>query len=152
MKRIGRKFTDRLIILLAFVIILLTILLTFYVSVCIQMTRRLVDKPNNVPSCPYKADFKKYVKTFLVVLNDSSNAIIFLSFFFHCLRDVERPEIITDDRLIESAIVGCIDTFPDIHDAIDKLQDELFGDSTSISHINPSPNPTLGELLHMKIT
>ncbi|XP_031624803.1 extracellular serine/threonine protein CG31145-like [Contarinia nasturtii] len=124
----SRKLTDRLIISLAFVIILITILITFYINVCMQMTKRkTVEKSNYIPGHPLKTDFQK---------ND------------------EQSKIITSDRLIESnaECIDTTDTFPDIHDAIDKLQDEQFGDITSTTQINPAPNPTLGELLHMKIT
>ena len=60
------------------------------------------------------------------------------------------------DRVIETdePIDKPTDTFHDIHDVIEKLEDNLLGhshshSSTSISSVS---NPTLGELLEMEIT
>lgn len=57
-------------------------------------------------------------------------------------RSIERTE----------PIFKATETFHDIHDAIDKLEDDLHGDSTSRSSIDSVSSVTLGELLHMKIT
>lgn len=58
------------------------------------------------------------------------------------------------DRVIEAdePIDGPTDTFHDIHDVIEKLEDNLLGHSHSSTSINSVSNPTLGELLQMEIT
>lgn len=67
---------------------------------------------------------------------------------------MEQSKSKSSHKTIETTgpIVKPTETFHDIHDAIDKLEDDLFGDSTSSTSVNSIQSPTLGELLHMKIT
>lgn len=69
---------------------------------------------------------------------------------------MDDPLSSTFDKMIEAAepIEKPTETFHDIHDAIEKLEDGLRGHSHSHSDNSNKPisYPTLGELLHMKIT
>lgn len=69
-------------------------------------------------------------------------------------RKLERSVSIASSKstgTTAAKIVQPIETFHDLHDAIDKLEEDLLGDVTSRS-TDIKPNPTLGELLHMNIT
>lgn len=49
-------------------------------------------------------------------------------------------------------VVESIDTFQDLHDALEQLENDLVAESNQSNEIKSSPSPTLGDLLQMKIT
>lgn len=154
-KAIGtRKLIDRLIIALAFSVLLIIVMLVFHINMYIQLSKHpLASNTKYTHIHPVvqhnKADFRRY--RFISI----SKKIRFCKKKTFSRRNFQFHESDSDtrDRGMDSpqVVAEPTDTFQDLHDAIETLENDSVG-SFQTNVINSSPVVTLGDLLQKKIT
>lgn len=126
-----RKLTDRLIIALAFAVLLVIILLIFHINMYIEMSKHVfvASRPEHNHK---EINVARRRAAYRSKSESSSN---------------ERLKVIDVLEKVESK-----ELFLDLHDALERMERDLNMELSSFSSTKRVSNPTLGELLHMKIT